>query len=996
MHFSRRPEFYAAPSRLLFALALSAATAAGAQQAKPLPAPDLPLTPPGLNPDESGDALLSLQGLPGTQSANTRDGLDLTQNFLGVAPGTGSNPSPDPDGDSDSAELQTGPASGLGRGRRAGVAYGFSVAAVREFRQGSPVYDARQAHLTTGIDSVSRSGDTIFHGSLSYGVRSSSLNAANPLAVATSYADGVVSSQPVKPDDLRQTFGATLGGPVPRARKLVFFYAFDAQRRNFPAISSPADPNFFRLTLSQRDLLLNRGVLNGPLNTALNYLSSLTGLAPRRADQTLNFGRLDWAPRPRLQLSAQYNEVRWSSPAGLTDAPVVARGRASLGSSNGSLDQVLVRFTARLRPTLVNEFTAQFTRDLQFGNAQGPLPQEPAGAVPGTSPEVVIGPNGFLFGTPASVAKPAYPDERQFALAESLTYRRAHHLFVAGATASFLHDTTATLANSAGTFRYDSSRTAVNLGGLVDFLTDFTFNANVLPNGACPAITAPVHLFCFNSFSQSFGLQTVAFATQIWAGFADEIWNPRPGLTLQAGLRYDYTLLPLPQFPNPSLDALFAARGATSIFPEDRNNFGPRASAAWEPLGPGRGTVRAGYGIFYGRLPGATIQAALADTAQAASTTRIRILPTTLGACPQVPGQPFGYPCSFPAQPGGTLAPTTSAVVFARNFRLPAIQQASLTLERNLPRATAVTVGYVLNLDRQLPTSTDLNLAPATRTATYTLQGGTGAPGVRTGETFSLPLYTARISPSFGPVTAIRSSANGTYHALELQAESRPVASVRLRAAYTWSKAIDYAPSLSATPRTDAQLDPYSNGYDKGLSSLNYPWAVNAAVAWSPHPVASFHHLLSNWDTTVLFADRAGRPYSLDLFGGPRLPGGHESLNGSGGALYLPTVGRNTLRLPARPHVTATLTRAVPLAHNRRLEARVEATNLLNQRQVEAVTQRAFLVGTTVAGVTPLVFQDAATIATEGLNTQPFGTPTATGSSLSRERQISFLLRFEF
>ena len=49
--------------------------------------------------------------------------------------------------------------------------------------------------------------------------------------------------------------------------------------------------------------------------------------------------------------------------------------------------------------------------------------------------------------------------------------------------------------------------------------------------------------------------------------------------------------------------------------------------------------------------------------------------------------------------------------------------------------------------------------------------------------------------------------------------------------------------------------------------------------------------------------------------------------------------------------------------------------NLFNHRQVSAVTQRAYLVGTTVGGVTPLIFQDAAAIAAEGLNTQAFGTP---------------------
>ena len=60
------------------------------------------------------------------------------------------------------------------------------------------------------------------------------------------------------------------------------------------------------------------------------------------------------------------------------------------------------------------------------------------------------------------------------------------------------------------------------------------------------------------------------------------------------------------------------------------------------------------------------------------------------------------------------------------------------------------------------------------------------------------------------------------------------------------------------------------------------------------------------------------------------------------------------------------------------------------------VTTRAFLAGTAVNGVTPLVFQDAAAVAAEGLNVLPFGAPTEASANGAQERQVQLGLRLEF
>jgi hypothetical protein len=1020
----------------------------------------LALTVAGANGAASGDqdsADLSFRGVALTQNSTRTDGASGDQSFSGAAAGAGVEEEVAAGSDA-VYDRASGVGSGAGSvadgGQRAGASYVFSQAAVREFRvlgQGDATAygSALYGHGVGGVvTTVSRSGGTRLHGMGFYTLRNSAWAAANPFSIASNYADGVVTSDVVKPQDQRQQFGGRIGGPIPgfasstndgswsrrnanQGQRLFYFYAFDAQHRNFPAISAPGYAGFYSLTASQTALLANRGVTPAKTNAALNYLDSLTGTVARRADQTVNFGRVDWQHGSGSRVVLEYDRARWSSPAGARTGAVVDRGVASLGSSYGKVDAGVARWIQFISSHLSNELRVQYGRQLQYESPQTPLAQEPNVGPGGMPPEVSIGPQGLVFGTPAALGKKAYPDERRLELADLAGWVHGRHFLQFGGDFSALSDYTNSLTNADGTFSYDSGTTGGKAGGLVDWITDYTFNVNAYPNGGCPSINSKVHDFCFSSYSQSFGQQSVSFHTQDWAGFFQDDWRATQRLTIHAGLRFEYQFLPLPQQPNAALDAVFGAVGATSVFPEDRNNFGPRLGVAWQPFGVGRGVLRIGYGVYFGKLPGATIRAALLDTALPSSTTRVRILPTTETACPQATTVGFGYACSFLAPPTGVVAATTSALVFDRRFRLPEVQQGTFSIEHGLGAGVLGRVGYVLNLDRQLPNSVDINIAPSTVVQTFQLQGGTGAVGVEDGETFAVPVYTARVTPSFGPVTDLVSNADASYHGMTLEAR-RGMGSGRggysgagrgldFRVAWTWSKAIDFGQSAGAAPRTNGQFDPFTVRYDKGLSALNFPHRVVATIVWSPHLSTQLSNagsgvpataeraawrLLNGWSAAWIFSEASGRGYSYDIYGGTRLSGGHQSINGSGGSVVLPTVGRNTLRLPDSANLDMRLSRTFRLGRTMagegmRLRATAEAFNVTNRRNYSGITQRAFLVGTSgtgtaPAGVTPLVFQNAATVATEGLNVQPFGAYTAAATSQTRERQLQLGLRLEF
>ena len=890
----------------------------------------------------------------------------------------------------------------------AAVPFNVPLEAVQEFQVraiggGSPL--GRDAGGS--VNAVTRRGEEEFHGSAFLLVRHSAADAADPFAVAISYNNGAPTSEYVKPRDQREQFGGSVGRLLPHTANRVYaFGAAEAQIRSFPGISSPDNPAFYALTAVQRALLGNRGVTAAKAAQGLQFLDSLTGVAPRRSNTLAVTPRLDVVTSAKSSLVATYTGTRHDAPAGARVGAVVPRSRDNFSTLHIAADTLEVSERVGVGARWVLQAGGAVSQDgVTVAEAAG-LPNEPHTGPLGTVPQVSIdlanarAGGAFRFGSAVGSRPRRLPYERRAEMEASATFAGRAHSVTLQASGSLLDTTADTPAITSGAYQYSSRSTGGRAGGLVDFLTDFTYSATSYPNGGCPSIYAAVHLFCFQSFTQGFGSgTTVRFHTGEASAAVTDLWRLTPRLHVTFGARYEYLRMPLPQHPNRALDTVFGNLGLTAFLPGDPGNLAPRLSIAYGLHE--RTVVRAGYGIHFGRVTGRVLEQVLTATALPSSTYSVRLTPTVEvdPACSSA-GSNFGYPATYTCGSTGLPAKTSAATILGRRFQLPTIQDAELTVERQVGRGVVLSVSYAASLERQLPNSTNVNIAPSLGVARFAIQrtDGVTTPGLRNGSTFAVPVYGSRVSPEFGPVSLVVSNGNGVYQAGVLQISRTAGRALKIHGAYTFSKAIDTLRSSGSGVALDSQFDPFDVRYDRALGNLDRRHKITATVVWSPEVRGSSlrRRLWNGFTVAPIVFVTSGRPYSLLVEGGTELPGGRESLNGSGGATYLPSVGRNTLRLPVESTVELRVSRGFTLGERAHLRLTAEGFNLLNHANVTGVTQRAFLEGTAVNGVTPLVFQDGAAIAAEGLTSRAFGTPTGSGTDLTRARRLQAGLRFDW
>jgi outer membrane receptor protein involved in Fe transport len=551
-------------------------------------------------------------------------------------------------------------------------------------------------------------------------------------------------------------------------------------------------------------------------------------------------------------------------------------------------------WTRQIGSSMVNEFRATYQRiGVVFGggsgNGKGQIP-DPAVIGSSITNITLAGVTGVTKGSSTSLGTigPAtnLPQGRVgkvYQFADNFTWSRGRHSFIFGAEYKHLNEVSPFLPNFNGTFGFNSVQRVVN-------------NA---PSSL--GITAGDPLIAYTEDDQYY--------------FVQDDFKIRPNLTLNLGVRYEYTGQPInllnditvaresnaaTRFYNPSLPE--SARTVPRI-PPDRNNFAPRVGFAYTPkfwtgfFGEDATVFRGGYSIayepaFYNILQnvqnGAPFSAAL-------SLSGATLLPATNPPFSIPVGTPIGDNIRAAAASSGILSlgnlnpAFLSQTVVAPDFHAPYSQQWSLGVQHQFGTNHVAEVRYVGTRGVGLFQNINSNffVGPMYNGFPNWLGSGFDLPNFRQFLPAGVVPQVCVNNPATvdneaacnnrilrqAGITTRANTANSIYHGLQSRYSGRFLKnSLNFNASYTWSKTIDDASEIFAFDIASANAqNPFCiNKCERSLSQIDRPHAFTFNfiydVPLKKDQRGVFGKLLGGWQFNGVYVLTSGEPYTPGQF----------------------------------------------------------------------------------------------------------------------------------
>lgn len=753
-----------------------------------------------------------------------------------------------------------------------------ALESLAEFQILTSNYSAEYGGAAGGgqIMTVTKSGSQNFHGSLYEFLRNDAFDARNFFSPTVT---------PLKYNN----FGWTLGGPlfIPgkynQSKTKDFFFFSQEWRR-------------IRTSADVRTRAPNANEINGDFS---NTLSAFTGqplvLMDPSTGQPFQNNQI---PQPRINLNAQLLLGLWPSPNfadpnnklvnlfAHSSAPVNARQETIRWDHNISekhrimvryiqdsnvttsvpvqwspdslpnlktvmtnpSKSAVIRYTALISPTLLNEASFAWSRQIVNVALEGPFAKPPGLTIQELFPEnrANRAPDTYLAGW-ANFSTGSFPwanNANALTWTDTLTLIRGSHSIKLGGL--FLH-------NYRDESLFGSTQGAYTFSGQFsgDAVGDMLLG---MPASYAEADVQPVGHWNFNQIE----------------GFAQDDWKASRRLTLNLGLRYYYwgpfeerqhrmTDFDPSHFDPQKAATLDSTSGQILTQPDPLNglvlagqngapnnlyggkylnNVSPRLGFAWDLIGTGKTVIRGGFGLGYYHSEGAFL----------------------LTSNPPYQSQQTVNTPNFDDPSQGSAAPIfPPSLQTLMGYWSPRVAQWSVGVQHQIAQNLVAKAAYVADRGWRLPIRQDINQPGR-------VSGFDFDPNINPG---TLALNSFRPYQGYGSILQAVDRARSDYRSLQFSVEKRFSAGLQFNAGYTWSLARGIGGGRNGSVESYAVQDAYNLEGEYGPLAWDRRHVLVANYIWQlpflKNGKGFVRKAVGGWEISGIVLAQSGAPSTAGL-----------------------------------------------------------------------------------------------------------------------------------